>query len=161
MSSSTFVFLGSGLSLVILIWLGVLTYYLVLQNRFFAELTKGVSKHDLKTILKNIAASLKSVGTELNDIDEVISEMKKRDLDHFQKIGFIRYNPFSDTGGDQSFCLCILNDQNSGVLLTSLHSREQTRIYAKQIHKGACEGSTMSKEEEEALIQAVGKKKKT
>ena len=55
---------------------------------------------------------------------------------HLQKIGFIRYNPFKSTGGDQSFILSLLDDYNNGVVITSFHSRETTRIYAKKIKEG-------------------------
>jgi hypothetical protein len=80
------------------------------------------------------------------------------DRHHFQKIGFLRYNPFSDTGGDQSFCLCVLNQHNTGFLLTSLHSREQTRIYAKSIIEGKSIQAELSKEESEVLQKALSSK---
>ena len=74
---------------------------------------------------------------------------------HLQKLGFVRFNPFNDTGGDQSFCLAILNGHDTGIVISSLHSREQTRIYAKRIVAGKTEGVELSREEAEALNRAL------
>ena len=143
---------------ILAVWTAVLTYLYLSQQRFFKIVTQGVSKRDLKTILKNIAKSLKTAGEELNQLDESIKSIQQGAKHHFQKIGFVRYNPFSDTGGDQSFCLCLLNQHNTGFLLTSLHSREQTRIYAKSIVDGKSPNAELSKEETQALSIALKSK---
>lgn len=81
------------------------------------------------------------------------------DFSHHQflKIGLIRYNPFDDLGGDQSFVLCFLDSQNSGVIITSLHSRHQTRVYAKEVINGQTSGLTLSPEEKQLLNQTLKK----
>jgi hypothetical protein len=71
-----------------------------------------------------------------------------------QKVGFVRFNPFSDTGGDQSFCLSVLDDEDSGIVLSSLHSRGQTRVYAKAVKKGKGKDFELSKEELETIKKA-------
>ena len=53
-----------------------------------------------------------------------------------QKVGFVRFNPFQDTGGDNSFMLVLLDRNDTGVLLSSLYMREGARLYAKSIEKG-------------------------
>ena len=73
----------------------------------------------------------------------------------FPKIKLTRFNPFSDVGGDQSFILVILDNTNSGVIITSLHNRDNTRIYAKQIKNGQGFQSTLSREEKSALAQTI------
>lgn len=71
------------------------------------------------------------------------------------KISLLRFNPFNDLGGDQSFILCLLDNQNSGVIITSLHSRHHTRIYAKPIKFGKADGVTLSAEEKQALGKII------
>ena len=51
-----------------------------------------------------------------------------KDSNAIQKINLLRFNPFDDVGGDQSFVLTLLDKDNSGVLLTSLHHRSFTRL---------------------------------
>jgi len=72
-----------------------------------------------------------------------------------QKVGLYRYNPFDDLGGDQSFSLSILDQTNSGVILTSLHHRNFTRIYAKPVKNGEEDSITLSKEEKSAIVKAI------
>jgi len=71
------------------------------------------------------------------------------------KINLIRFNPFDELGGDQSFILCLLDNTNSGVIITSLHNRDSTRVYAKAIKNGKSENLALSKEETKALIKTI------
>ena len=71
------------------------------------------------------------------------------------KIKLIRFNPFDDVGSDQSFMLVLLDNNNSGILITSLHNRSSTRIYAKNIKNGQSDGTALSKEEKSAIIEAI------
>ncbi len=72
-----------------------------------------------------------------------------------EKIKLLRFNPFDGVGGDQSFILVLLDHSNSGVLLTSLHHRSFTRIYAKPIKNGEGDNITLSKEEKSAILKAI------
>lgn len=76
-------------------------------------------------------------------------------LDSNLKIKLVRFNPFDEIGGNQSFVLCLLDMDNSGVIITSLHSREQTRIYAKEINKGNIDPNIFSKEEKNILSKII------
>ena len=143
------------LLIILSVWSVILTWLYYRQQKFLISITQGISKKDLKTILHNISGTLKAVGKEIERIDGSIVNLQNEAAHHIQKIGFVRFNPYSDTGGDQSFCLCLLNENNDGVLFTSLHSREQTRIYAKPIAKGQSEGIQFSKEETDAYNQAL------
>jgi hypothetical protein len=71
------------------------------------------------------------------------------------KINLTRFNPFDELGGDQSFILCLLDNANSGVIITSLHNRDSTRVYAKAIKNGESDNQALSKEETKALIKTI------
>ncbi len=70
-----------------------------------------------------------------------------------QRVGIVRYNPFEDTGGNQSFALALLDADANGVMLTSLHSRHATRVYLRTIIGGRSDAA-LSAQESEALRQA-------
>ncbi len=74
-----------------------------------------------------------------------------------QKVGIIRFNPFHSTGGDQSFCLALLDRGNNGVVITSLHANDMTRMYTKPVQGGTSE-IQLSREEEKAIAVAVQSK---
>lgn len=74
-----------------------------------------------------------------------------------QKVGFLRFNPFSDTGGNQSFALALLDRENNGIIISSLYTREGVRVYAKGITGGTSK-HPLSDEEKKVLDQALNSK---
>jgi hypothetical protein len=79
----------------------------------------------------------------------------KQPLDKRLKMKLVRFNPFDEIGSNQSFILCLLDMDNSGVIITSLHSRDQTRIYAKEITEGNIDPNIFSKKEKEILSKII------
>jgi hypothetical protein len=71
------------------------------------------------------------------------------------KLNITRFNPFDDMGGNQSFILTLLDHTNSGVVLTSLHNRDVTRLYAKSIKNGEGDNVTLSKDEKLAIVKTI------
>ena len=72
----------------------------------------------------------------------------------FQRVGLVRYNPFEETGGNQSFALALLDAAGDGWVLSSLHARAGTRVYAKAIKAGRADAG-LSAEETAAIDQAT------
>jgi hypothetical protein len=96
-------------------------------------------------------ASIDSLNVQARSIEERLS----RSVQH---VGFVRYNPFQDTGGDQSFAIALLDQHGDGVVFSSLHNRSLTRIYAKPV-KGGASPLSLSDEEVQAVQQALGSRK--
>jgi len=145
------------LSLIVSIFFGVwlITISFILY-RFFAlykKLSKGVEVGDLKKLLEKILADGKANKENIKAITKQIETIEEKDKLHIQKIGFIRFNPFAELGGDHSFSLAILDSNDSGVIITSLHTRDRTRVYMKDIKKGKS-GFELSVEEKKALANA-------
>ena len=112
--------------------------------------------------VENLQALLLSHTKEISDIDKEIQELfeisnKIHNLSQrsIHKVGIIRFNPFKDIGGDQSFALALLDGKDSGLVISSLHTREGTRIYAKPIAKGESEKYTLTEEEKTAIKNAT------
>ena len=136
------------------VWLIALTVALFLQRRFFNKLTENVEGKELKAVLKKLLKNQK-------DTDKVIKEIKKELVFlaedgklHVQKTGLVRFNPFREIGGDHSFSLAILDGKDTGIVITGLHTRERTRIYAKTIEKGKS-NLDLSAEEKKAINLAL------
>lgn len=143
--------------LLVFAWLGTLTFLLVRVLRTFSKLTKGVSEKDLKILLQEILAGIKK-GEELDSaLKKELERLKEEGVNNIQKIGLVRYNPFSETGGNQSFVLAVLDGKDSGFVITSLHSRESTRVFAKPVKEGKEGGFEFSKEEIQAVLEAKRK----
>ena len=69
-------------------------------------------------------------------------------------MGLLRFNPFKDTGGDQSFILSLVNGKDTGVIISGLYSRSGTRWYAKRVVDGKSVDHELSEEEKKALKEA-------
>jgi hypothetical protein len=87
----------------------------------------------------------------LNNLHRELEALTQRSI---QKVGVVRFNPFADTGGDQSFAIALLDAEGNGVVLSSLHSRADTRIFAKQVQSGASRHQ-LSDEEQDAIRKAL------
>ncbi|MBI4138387.1 MAG: DUF4446 family protein [Candidatus Wildermuthbacteria bacterium] len=72
------------------------------------------------------------------------------------KIGIVRFNPFREAGGDQSFSVAFLNKEHSGVVVTSHYGKDINRIYAKEVQTGASPYA-LSEEEKEAIEKAIAR----
>lgn len=73
-----------------------------------------------------------------------------------QKIGFVRYNAFQDTGSDLSFAMAILDRNNNGIIINGIYSRDGSNVYSKIVEKGKSP-YRLSAEEEQALEEALKK----
>jgi hypothetical protein len=96
---------------------------------------------------------LDRVGDEVMAQAGRLRSMEAQTRHTVQRVGIVRFNPFEETGGNQSFVLALLDGQANGVLLTSLHARAGTRVYLRTVIDGRCD-VTLSAEETEALRQA-------
>lgn len=142
------------------VWLGILTFLTIKVYLTFSRLTKGISDQDLKSVLDEVLKSMSKNEKGLEELREKLANLSSDSLGHIQKIGLIRYNPFADTGGNQSFVLAVIDGNDDGFVITSLHSREATRVFAKPIKGGKEVGFEFSKEEIQAILEAQKKKKK-
>ena len=140
--------------LLIFIWLGTISFLLFRLLRTFSKLTKGVSNKDLRVILETLLKKIDDQDKNAELLKEEIDKLKTDGLVHLQKVGLIRYNPFSETGGNQSFVLALLDGKDSGLVITSLHSREATRVFTKPVKNGKESGYEFSKEEIQAVLAA-------
>lgn len=144
------------LFLILLIWIIGITGLIIKAIITYQDLSSGVDKKDFFSVLTQLKKDLETNQKRTKDIQSSLKKLDQELKSHIQKIGFVRYNPFGNTGGDQSFCLCLLDGTDSGVLITSLHAREQTRLYTKQIKSGSTDSKTkLSKEEALCLKQAI------
>jgi len=147
---------GAIISVLIAINAFLLWYFYQTNKKIDVLLEKGNIK-DFKDIL------LKQKDRN-NELEEKISEAfsKIKDLEDIckitiQKIGVVRFNPFNDMGGNQSFIIAMLDGGNNGFVISSLFVNEGNRIYTKTVKSGKSD-YTLSKEELEAIDKAIKSK---
>jgi len=118
-------------------------------KRFFMG-KKANNLEDTIVILENDIARLKkSRESTEKELIEINTKLKKS----IRGLETIRFNPFPDQGSNQSFAIGMLNEENDGLVLSSLYSRERMSIFAKPIKNGKSEYE-LTTEEKEALEKA-------
>jgi len=145
LSNIIFIFFG--------VWLLTLSFFLFRFIVFFNKLSKGVEVSDLKKVFEKILKKGEANADELKILGRRVDLIEEDGKFHIQKVGIIRFNPFKELGGDHSFSLAILDSHDSGIIITSLHTRDRTRVYMKDIKKGKS-AFELSAEEKKAFINA-------
>jgi len=140
-----------------LLWLLFLTLSLrkaLSHYKTLSQIKKGVS---LDTLLDQIVKTLSRNQKSQRQSDQRISDLEKEIKNNISKVGLVKFNPFNDQGGNQSFVLSLLDSNNSGLLITSLHARDGTRIYTKKVENGKAKSLQLSKEEKMSILSATRK----
>ncbi len=141
---------------VLIIWNAILTY-LFLKTRKQNELFFDDGSKNLRELVTRSITDNKAIHQRAAKIESSIDQISGVIRNSFQRFAMVRYNPFSDTGGDQSFSFALLDLDNNGFVFTSIHGREVNRVYAKQIENGKSRHN-LSAEEDEAIRRAVNEK---
>ncbi|MCD6402542.1 DUF4446 family protein [bacterium] len=100
--------------------------------------------------LKEVISTLSDLSKKVDLLSKDLKDLEKENTFHFQKFGIVRFNPFSDVGGNQSFSIALLDANDNGIVITSLYDREKCRLFAKPIKKGESK-FPLSKEEKEVI----------
>lgn len=154
-------YLVIGMGAVILLLL-IMIILLIVQIRKTGKLTKRLDKFtkgkDGKSLEQGIASLFEDnqflknqVDTNRKDIRALFKNMESA----YQKMGLVKYDAFSQMGGQLSFCLAMLDENNNGFILNSVHSTEGCYSYTKEIKNGESQ-LDLGKEEAEALALAMG-----
>lgn len=142
-----------GLIILLALWLGGLTFWLYRVVSHYKRLTDGAQRGDLASVLEKLLQSDSSLKERIKQVEDALTTLDQRSQKHIQKVGIVRFNPYSETGGNQSFALCLLDREDSGVVLLSLHGRETTRTYVKEVVSGKSRYE-LSKEEKQVVETA-------
>lgn len=117
-------------------------------------ITRGSDGRNLESILDDHLEKVFTMSRQLDDVAGRTVILEGAQQKSFQRVGLVRFNPFEDTGGNQSFSLALLDAGGDGWVLSSLHARTGTRVYAKAIRGGRADAE-LSVEESAAIAQAM------
>lgn len=146
-----------GLIIISFIGLAVAVIALLQARSLNTRLTSALGGTDpasLESTLASHMARVEAVDSRLATLNAEYERLAITGAIASQKISIVRFNPFGDTGGDQSFSLAVLDAHDSGYVLSSIHGRQGTRVYVKPVDFGKSKYQ-LSDEEQQALSQAA------
>jgi len=121
-------------------------------RRWFSD--QKEQPENLEQIITSIASKIQRLQTGQEQHKQQLTELQETLSFAVQQVGIVRYNSQADDGGNLSFSLALLDAHRSGFVITSLHGRQQNRIYSKQIKNGDSE-VPLSEEERDAVFAAI------
>ncbi|MBI2195774.1 MAG: DUF4446 family protein [Candidatus Levybacteria bacterium] len=136
------------------IWLLGLTIFFWRLSQHYNKLTKGLNERSMKAVLESLLKDASAAKKDIEYLKSYCDKIEKEGKFHIQKVGLLRFNPFKDTGGDQSFILSLVDANDTGVIISGLYSRSGTRWYAKKVADGKGAEHDLSDEEVSALKEA-------
>lgn len=139
---------------ILVIWLAGITFFIWQIFDHYNRLTRGVNEKSMRAVLESLLKDSSSAKKDIDYLKSYCDKIEKEGKFHIQKVGLLRFNPFKDTGGDQSFILSLVDANDSGVIISGLYSRSGTRWYAKRVHEGKGMEHDLSDDEKSALKEA-------
>ncbi len=131
----------------------LLTIWVLLLELRLRRVFKGTKADNLENIMAQITKNIEKINISEEETKKYLGTVEKRLRNSLQGVGVVRFNPFENSGSNQSFAIALLNEYGNGTVISSLYSREKVSVYAKPIKNGQSEYS-LSKEEEEAIAIA-------
>jgi Protein of unknown function (DUF4446) len=126
------VYILAGVVVLLLIWVAVTEHRI---KKFFAG-TKAKNLEDVMIQINKQLGDLKATQIEINHHLVTVDQRLSKSI---RNVESIRFNPFEDAGGNQSFALAFLNDEGDGVVMSSLYARDRMSVFAKKIVGGKSE----------------------
>ncbi len=145
-------------SLILLTWNITLQIQVSNLKKKSREFFAGGKVDNLEDLLLSQAKSIKLLDKDIQELYTISNQINALAFRGFHKLGVVRFNPFKDVGGDQSFSVAILNGKNDGLTISSLFTREGSRVYTKTITAGLTEKHPLTEEEKEAIKLALSSK---
>jgi hypothetical protein len=125
------------------------------KSKVFFEGKKG---SDLESLIMDQSKEIKLMDSEIQELYNISNSIHNLTGKSIHKVGILRFNPFNDIGGDQSFSIAFLDGKKTGVVISSLHTKEGTRMYAKPVVKGEAEKYPLTEEEKKVIQIAINNK---
>lgn len=145
------------IAVILIIWCSILTYFHYKLINSFQNITKNGKRENIIQVLNEVLEKEEKNEHTLIETNRKVEGLLFDSQFYIQKIGLVRFNPFNDTGGDQSFILSLVDDRNSGVVISGLHTRNGTRWYAKRVEEGKGAEHELSSDEVKAIKAATKK----
>jgi len=139
---------------VLVVWVALLQRSEARLRSRLRRVLPGGATTSLDQLLEQNVHRLDDLATRLDALNKLHQELEAITQRAIQKIGVVRYSAFTDTGGDQSFAIALLDSEGSGIVLSSLHSRADTRVFAKPVQAGRSR-YPLSDEEQDAIKKAL------
>ncbi len=146
-------------SLIMLFLLLVLFLRLNRLTKSHKSLMSGMEGLNLEELLESYLTKVHSAEVQVKELEAICHKLEDYAKNSLQNVALLRFNAFENMGSDLSFAAAFLDMNGDGLVISSISSREESRVYAKPV-SGRTSGYHLSREEEDAINQAMAKSAK-
>ena len=139
---------------VALLWAAALQRRVRMVTPDVRRLVRDMEGKSLEQVLHDLLGNMELLGSRLSRMQVATDDLQRRLSGTVQHKGLVRYNADRSIGGELSFALALLDGNHDGVIVTSIHTLEECRLYLRSVEGGAC-AHDLSDEEAEALQTAM------
>ena len=125
--------ISNNLSIIVLSVSSVLLVWIILIEWRLRRVFRGKKAESLEDLIISLGKDLKELDVARSEIEKYLEVVEKRLRKSIQNVNTLRFNPFENSGSNQSFAVSFLDERGDGVVISSLYSREGVRVYAKPI----------------------------
>lgn len=143
---------------ILFVWIAVLAVKIRKIKKKSEEFFAVSKVENIEDLIISHSKMLKTLDRDIQELFNISNKINNLALRGLFRVGVVRFNPFKDVGGDQSFAIALLNGKNNGLIISSLYTREGTRIYSKIIVDGQSEKYPLTAEEKQAIEMAIDSK---
>ncbi|MCA9351636.1 DUF4446 family protein [Patescibacteria group bacterium] len=136
----------------VMISIGLMVTTMLLWRRI-SKLTRGKAGTSLETTINENNRLITGIKDEVAALTDRVSFLEKDARMNLQNVGVVRFNPFKETGGSQSFAVALTDKDRNGVVISSIYARDRMSVFAKPLSQGTST-YTLTKEEQEAIKQS-------
>ena len=131
----------------------VLLVHTLLLTRRIERLTKGASGASLEDTIGNVNVRVQKLEEHSKTTEVAFNNLDERLQTAVRAVVVRRFDPFENSGGQQSFATALLNESGDGVVISGIHARDTVRTYAKDVH-GFTSERELSPDEAHAIADA-------
>ncbi|MCQ2522381.1 MAG: DUF4446 family protein [Lachnospiraceae bacterium] len=150
--------------LVLVIGMGVLCFLTINKykklERKYNKFMQGSRAKSLETQIMDLVEKVEELTIASDQHENNITNLYRKHEFAFQKMGLVKYDAFKEMGGKLSYCISLLDENDNGYVLSSVHSSSGCFSYMKRIKGGECE-INLSPEEKLAVDRAMKRSKET
>jgi hypothetical protein len=155
LQTNVFLVVISVITIILFVWVILLQISLLRFKKMGSGVHLGEEGKRLEGVIEQQAQSIKALDKDIHELFDISNQINMLAHKGIHKVSMVRFNPFNDVGGDQSFSIALLNGRNNGIVLSSLYTREGTRIYSKSITSGKSEKHPLTEEELRVVKSAI------
>jgi hypothetical protein len=147
------------LSVAAILWLASLQKRVRMVTPDIRRMVRGMAGKRFDEVLQDLLGNMEFIGSRLGRLEVGLEELSRRQERAIQHVGLVRYNAEEGLGGELSFALALLDAGRDGVIVTSLHTLSECRIYLRGVEGGRC-AHDLGEEEAAALGIALGRRRR-